>query len=711
MNILTKVINIISSIFKKVIGYLKPLVSVLFNYKSIRIKLIMAFIVPVLLIIIQGLISYSNTSKTATTLASQSSITAMESSGKYLDVVLRTAENLSGQIFANPDIQDYLSKNYDQDDIYAKMEITRKVEALMISIATFSPDINCIMLLPNSEDLSPFTSSTSTSAKLMQLKDTYHVKELELLSTSTKWFGIHEELDTINSNSSQNYALSLMKLIRSTSSMETVGLLIIDIKPEVVSGLSESIKLADKQLIHLVSPDERVFTNGVDMSETSILTKQKFYTDIVASDTTKGSGRITYEGIKYLMTYYKVSETGYVLLGFIPEIALNAAAKSVIWTTIIMILVAGIIAITIGMIMANSMSRTINRIISASGKAASGDLSVTFESRRQDELGTLTRSINSMIGSMRSIILQTRGVSTKVSESALSVSSTSQQVSSVSQDISRAIQEISQGASSQAADAEQCVEKISVLAEKINRVTNYAKSIDQLTKNTMEMTQNGLASVEDLNIKADRTSAISKEIMVDIKELDVHSKSIGKIVKVISSIADQTNLLALNAAIEAARAGEMGKGFAVVADEVRKLAEQSMIATREIAIIIKNTQEQTAKAVEKAATSESILISQNAAVLSTIDIFKRTMDSMKTLSVQVEKIMSRISEMEENKEQTINSIQNISAVSEETAASSEEVTASTQEQLASIEELARFAVELEASAKNLQETISRFKLD
>ena len=199
--------------------------------------------------------------------------------------------------------------------------------------------------------------------------------------------------------------------------------------------------------------------------------------------------------------------------------------------------------------------------------------------------------------------------------------------------------------------------------------------------------------------------------MVDIQELNIHSKSIGKIVKVISSIADQTNLLALNAAIEAARAGEMGKGFAVVADEVRKLAEQSMNATREIAVIIKNTQDQTASAVEKAAMTESILKSQNDAVLSTIDIFKSIMGSLETLSVQVDQIMSRISEMEDNKEQAINSIQNISAVSEETAASSVGVTASTQEQLASIEELSRNAEELENSAKELQHSIARFKLD
>ena len=96
-----------------------------------------------------------------------------------------------------------------------------------------------------------------------------------------------------------------------------------------------------------------------------------------------------------------------------------------------------------------------------------------------------------------------------------------------------------------------------------------------------------------------------------MRKLDESSSEIGKVIRVITTIARQTNLLALNATIEAARAGEAGKGFAVVANEVKELAKQTAMATEEIGEKIDAIQNDTRGAVKAIEEIGGVIASVN----------------------------------------------------------------------------------------------------
>ena len=222
---------------------------------------------------------------------------------------------------------------------------------------------------------------------------------------------------------------------------------------------------------------------------------------------------------------------------------------------------------------------------------------------------------------------------------------------------SRSLTSVSQVMGASAEETAAQATMVSAASEQVS------KSVQTVAAGTEEMT----ASIREIAKSASESARIAATAVAaaeatnhTISKLGESSLEIGKVIKVITSIAQQTNLLALNATIEAARAGEAGKGFAVVANEVKELAKETAKATEEISQKIEAIQSDTKGAVSA--------IGQIGAVIAQINDISATIASAVEEQTATTTEMSRnISEAAKGSTEIVDNIAGVATAAFETS--------------------------------------------
>ncbi len=333
----------------------------------------------------------------------------------------------------------------------------------------------------------------------------------------------------------------------------------------------------------------------------------------------------------------------------------NKQVQTALSLIITIALVAFVLAVAIGFLIARSITRPLEDAVDLAGAVAKGDLTQRIEVKSSDEVGQLLQALKDMNDSLVGIVGEVRG--------------TTESITTASQEIAQGNADLSQRTEEQASSLEETASSMEELTSTVRQNAENARQANQLATNA-----------SDIAVKGGKVVGDVVHTMASISD---SSKKIVDIISVIEGIAFQTNILALNAAVEAARAGEQGRGFAVVAGEVRNLAQRSAAAAKEIKTLIDDSVNKVdvgSKQVDQAGTTMTEIVQ---AVKRVTDIMAEIAAASNEQSAGIEQVNQAITQMDEV----------------------------TQQNAALVEEAAAAAESMQEQAGVLMEAVSIFKLD
>ncbi len=325
--------------------------------------------------------------------------------------------------------------------------------------------------------------------------------------------------------------------------------------------------------------------------------------------------------------------------------------------------------------------RSILTLLDQMSALADGDLTIKPEVN-DSVTGAIADAVSYAVQEMRYLVA-------RIQQAAKQITSTSDQSQRIAEDLS-------QKAGQQANQIVDAAAHIQEIARSMDSMSSGAKQSAEVALQSVEVAKKGAASVQ---ATIDGMSAMRSQMQATskrIKRLGESSQQIGEIVSLINELSDQTNVLSVNASIQAAMAGEAGRGFSVVVDEVQQLAERSSQGARQITDILKHIRSDTSSAVKSMEEATRGVVESTRLA----DQAGNSLVEIQSVSEHLTRLITEISTIAHtHSDSALNASKDMALVKDITV-----------DAAANTREVANMIERLSELAKELQKSVSRFKL-
>jgi len=374
------------------------------------------------------------------------------------------------------------------------------------------------------------------------------------------------------------------------------------------------------------------------------------------------------------------------------DLELVNSSKSI---AIAILVVVVLFSLCFGIFLTLSITRPLHAVVATISKMEKGDLTVRAGLEQNDELGILSKALDSFSERLQTMFGRFQENSDTLAGSAEELSSIGRQVSNATEEVNANLNTMASGATQASANANEVAGTAEEMSTNMNTM---AAAVEELSASINQISNNA----SEANKISDEARIKSREATGAMNKLGTAAKEIGKVTDVIKKIADKTSLLALNATIEAASAGEAGKGFAVVAGEIKELANQSTQSADDIAQRIENIQSDTSEAVTVINAVSEIITKINHSV----EVISSHVDQQTKASNE---IASNVAQVNVGAKRVASAISEVAKGSREMSRSAEEI-ARNSISAENTRQINQGADELARLASDLKKALNQFKV-
>ena len=674
-------------------------------HRRIATKLVGAFMIPVACIVVLGVVSYNKAANAIEDNYRNAAAQTVAMMDRYLTTAMENVQADFRDILVDDELKGVFD-GYFASDPAKESSLRRDWNTRLLKMPTSDRVYADLYVLYDEGDICITSTLNNKDGMFTEFKATERGQRVMAEKFTHFWFGNDTDFDATLGTNSSRYAIRYAKFLTNKS------VIITDISYDYIMEILNTLDVGEGSYVGLVTnmDNQEILSDLYTLPENPVFVGSDFYLEAMEAEEESGSKEVTYNGKDYLFIYSKIPTQEVTICALVLNDTITAQAAEIGKITVLVVILAVIVALALGIIFASNMSGAIGYMCYKLQKVAEGDLTVKVESKRKDEFKLLTDELSETVKNIKNLITNVTTASDDLNVASDQVAESSRMFMQTSEGIQLAVSEIEQGVTKLDEDSADCLSQMDALSEKIGAVTEGTGVIGGLAVETGESIKQGVESVSELTGTAQSTTEITTHVVEAIGVLETKTRSIGQIIGVINGIAEQTNLLSLNASIEAARAGEAGRGFSVVAEEIRKLADQSLGSAKQISKIVDEIIANMGEVVKVAKKAEDIVKLQETSVGNTTQSFNEMDGQVQTLVKSLEDIKAGVNNMEAARAATLGAIESISAISAETSACSSNVSDMAAKQMSAIHTLDDAANQLTARAEELTTLLQQFKI-